>query len=256
MLAKRVHRTVQNSAGELRCWMRAWTFVRNLYENNLCVEKPRPTSFACTAAMKTKFTETPNNFPIQRVVVDYSSPNIAKERAWTMFQRQPQWQRLQHFPVQKPSHVVPNLFQLVPTCSNLFQEMHVGHLRSTIIGETICRALEFMGFETIRSDKLIFCLKSISWNSFAFCCLTGTFHFRLNHVGDWGTQFGMLLTHLDDKAGSETFELRDLQGFYKVPLWNTTLAYTNNSCSHRLFWIALRLSSEFGFTVGSQGSIR
>ena len=52
--------------------------------------------------------------------------------------------------------------QLVPTCSNLFQEMHVGHLRSTIIGETICRALEFMGFETIRSDKLIFCLKSIS----------------------------------------------------------------------------------------------
>ena len=38
---------------------------------------------------------------------------------------------------------------------------------------------------------------------------------RLNHVGDWGTQFGMLLTHLDDKSEAGR-EIRDLQAFYKV----------------------------------------
>ena len=58
--------------------------------------------------------------PARKAVVDFSSPNIAKE-------------------------------------------MHVGHLRSTIIGETICRTLESIGVETV----------------------------RLNHVGDWGTQFGI-----------------------------------------------------------------
>ncbi|ACO68782.1 arginyl-tRNA synthetase [Micromonas commoda] len=67
-------------------------------------------------------------------------------------------------------------------------EMHVGHLRSTIIGETICRALESFGVETV----------------------------RLNHVGDWGTQFGMLLTHLHDMQMGSDFAITDLQEFYKV----------------------------------------
>jgi hypothetical protein len=64
----------------------------------------------------------------QKIVVDYSSPNIAKE-------------------------------------------MHVGHLRSTIIGDTLCNLLEFRGHDVV----------------------------RLNHVGDWGTQFGMLVEHLRDE---------------------------------------------------------
>jgi arginyl-tRNA synthetase len=63
----------------------------------------------------------------ERIIVDFSSPNIAKE-------------------------------------------MHVGHLRSTIIGDVIARILEFRGYDVL----------------------------RLNHVGDWGTQFGMLITHLRD----------------------------------------------------------
>ena len=46
--------------------------------------------------------------------------------------------------------------------------MHVGHLRSTIIGESTCRLLERMGFEVD----------------------------RINHIGDWGTQFGMLITQM------------------------------------------------------------
>ena len=51
---------------------------------------------------------------------------------------------------------------------NIAKEMHVGHLRSTIIGDSICRLLEFLGHDVM----------------------------RLNHTGDWGTQFGMLIAHL------------------------------------------------------------
>lgn len=73
---------------------------------------------------------------------------------------------------------------------NLAKEMHVGHLRSTIIGDAVVRALEFRG------DKVI----------------------RQNHMGDWGTQFGMLLAHLSDKlASAEVAEtaLADLENFYR-----------------------------------------
>jgi len=73
---------------------------------------------------------------------------------------------------------------------NLAKEMHVGHLRSTIIGDAVVKALEFRG------DKVI----------------------RQNHMGDWGTQFGMLIAHLGDKlAGDEVAEtaLSDLENFYR-----------------------------------------
>lgn len=83
----------------------------------------------------------------QRVLVDFSSPNIAKE-------------------------------------------MHVGHLRSTIIGESISRLLEFMGHDVL----------------------------RVNHLGDWGTQFGMLIAHLEDRFPNflnESPPISDLQAFYK-----------------------------------------
>ncbi|WP_371378246.1 arginine--tRNA ligase [Thalassotalea aquiviva] len=73
---------------------------------------------------------------------------------------------------------------------NLAKEMHVGHLRSTIIGDAVVRALEFRGENVIRQ----------------------------NHMGDWGTQFGMLLAHLSDKlASNEVAEtaLADLENFYR-----------------------------------------
>ena len=73
---------------------------------------------------------------------------------------------------------------------NIAKEMHVGHLRSTIIGESICRFLEFQG-------HLVH---------------------RVNHLGDWGTQFGMLISHLSDKYPNfieQTPELKDLETFYK-----------------------------------------
>lgn len=83
--------------------------------------------------------------PAQRVVVDLSSPNLAKE-------------------------------------------MHVGHLRSTIIGDAVARVLEYLGDEVIRQ----------------------------NHVGDWGTQFGMLLAYLEENPAVAESELSDLEDFYRA----------------------------------------
>lgn len=74
---------------------------------------------------------------------------------------------------------------------NLAKEMHVGHLRTTIIGDAVVKALEFMGHNVIRQ----------------------------NHMGDWGTQFGMLLAHLSDKLeANEVAEtaLSDLEDFYRA----------------------------------------
>lgn len=73
---------------------------------------------------------------------------------------------------------------------NIAKEMHVGHLRSTIIGDSLVRLLELVGMEVVPE----------------------------NHVGDWGTTFGLLLEHLvdvgEDKAAGE-LALGDLQRFYR-----------------------------------------
>ncbi len=69
---------------------------------------------------------------------------------------------------------------------NLAKEMHVGHLRSTIIGDCIARVLETLGHKVIRQ----------------------------NHVGDWGTQFGMLLTFMAEQ-GATSDSLADLENFYR-----------------------------------------
>lgn len=73
---------------------------------------------------------------------------------------------------------------------NLAKEMHVGHLRSTIIGDAISRTLELQGHHVVRQ----------------------------NHVGDWGTQFGMLLAHMEDvqqASSNVALQLSDLETFYK-----------------------------------------
>ncbi|TRW48318.1 arginine--tRNA ligase [Aliidiomarina halalkaliphila] len=74
---------------------------------------------------------------------------------------------------------------------NLAKEMHVGHLRSTIIGDAVARTLQLQGHKVIPQ----------------------------NHVGDWGTQFGMLLAHMEDvknEGASTELELSDLETFYKA----------------------------------------
>ncbi|WP_261872889.1 arginine--tRNA ligase [Vibrio rarus] len=73
---------------------------------------------------------------------------------------------------------------------NVAKEMHVGHLRSTIIGDAVVRTLEFLGHKVIRA----------------------------NHIGDWGTQFGMLIANLEriqQQDGEVSMKLSDLEGFYR-----------------------------------------
>ena len=92
---------------------------------------------------------------------------------------------------------VPEVEQRAPvivdfSSPNIAKEMHVGHLRSTIIGDSLARVLEFRG-HPVR---------------------------RLNHVGDWGTQFGMLITHLKQVAPealitADAVDLGDLVAFYR-----------------------------------------
>jgi arginyl-tRNA synthetase len=84
----------------------------------------------------------------ERVVVDYSAPNVAKE-------------------------------------------MHVGHLRSTVIGDALCRTLGWLGHTVVRQ----------------------------NHIGDWGTPFGMLIEHLLDigaEEGAHELSVGDLSRFYQA----------------------------------------
>ncbi len=72
---------------------------------------------------------------------------------------------------------------------NVAKEMHVGHLRSTLIGDSLARILGFLGHTVLRE----------------------------NHIGDWGTPFGMLIEHLLDVDGAEraeSFSVRDLNEFY------------------------------------------
>lgn len=71
---------------------------------------------------------------------------------------------------------------------NIAKDMHVGHLRSTIIGDTICRILEFQGHHVE----------------------------RINHVGDWGTQFGMLICHLTETYPNWENEMPDVQDLTKL----------------------------------------
>jgi len=70
---------------------------------------------------------------------------------------------------------------------NMAKQMHVGHLRSTIIGDSLANILEFLGDDVIRQ----------------------------NHIGDWGTQFGMLIAYLEEIDEDGNVSLKDLEQFYK-----------------------------------------
>src|SRR5688572_10689506 len=76
---------------------------------------------------------------------------------------------------------------------NVAKELHVGHLRSTIIGDSLARLFEFLGHDVL----------------------------RLNHLGDWGTQFGMLIAFMQETApkvlrGEEPSDLSALLGWYRA----------------------------------------
>ncbi|HVY65613.1 MAG TPA: arginine--tRNA ligase [Gammaproteobacteria bacterium] len=90
-----------------------------------------------------------------------------------------------------PRPAQPDRVVIDYSAPNVAKEMHVGHIRSTIIGDALARMLEFVGHEVIRQ----------------------------NHIGDWGTPFGMLIEHLLDigggKAGAHS-DLGELNEFYRA----------------------------------------
>ena len=85
--------------------------------------------------------------------------------------------------------VKPQTIVIDYSAPNVAKEMHVGHVRSTIIGDAAVRTLEFLGHNVIRA----------------------------NHVGDWGTQFGMLIAFLEKQQNEhhEDIALADLEAFYR-----------------------------------------
>jgi arginyl-tRNA synthetase len=138
-LAKRLHRAPRDVAAELAGHLAATDVLGN-------VEVSGPGFINLTlrddwiAAQATDLLHDPRlgvplAEPAQKVVVDYSGPNVAKE-------------------------------------------LHVGHLRPTVVGDAIVRVLEFLGYEVIRAA----------------------------HLGDWGTQFGMLIEHAQDIGEQATYD--------------------------------------------------
>ncbi len=111
----------------------------NFFQNSQALATKLDEALTAPKLLVTKTT------PTQRVVIDMSSPNLAKE-------------------------------------------MHVGHLRSTIIGDAVGRVSEFLGDTVIRQ----------------------------NHVGDWGTQFGMLLAYMEEHPNHAENQLSDLENFYRA----------------------------------------
>ena len=85
--------------------------------------------------------------------------------------------------------VTPQTIVVDYSAPNVAKQMHVGHVRSTIIGDAAVRTLEFLGHKVIRA----------------------------NHVGDWGTQFGMLIAWLEKQQSEhhEEIALADLEAFYR-----------------------------------------
>ena len=123
-------------------------FINIKLKNNVLIEEIK-SNIKCPRAGVPLYHKNNSNSQ-KKVIVDFSSPNIAKE-------------------------------------------MHVGHLRSTIIGDSISKIFEFRGYIVL----------------------------RLNHIGDWGTQFGMLITQLKDLYSSDLKEIdkikiSDLVEFYKA----------------------------------------
>ena len=114
---------------------------------------------------------------------------------------------------------------------NIAKEMHVGHLRSTIIGESICRLHEFVGYDVQ----------------------------RINHLGDWGTQFGMLIAYLKKNSIGE-YTLSDLMHFYreskklfdadadfKKDAHNETVLLQKGDETNRNLWTKICMISQEGF---------
>ena len=88
-----------------------------------------------------------------------------------------------------PKVITPKTIVVDYSAPNVAKEMAVHHIRSTVIGDAVVRVLEFLGNNVIRA----------------------------NHIGDWGTQFGMLIAYLEKKENEsgQGMDLSDFEAFYR-----------------------------------------
>jgi arginyl-tRNA synthetase len=151
-LGKRLHRAPRDVAAELASHLAATEVLENIEVSgpgfvNLTLRDDWIAAQATGQLGDARLDVAPAD-PAQRIVVDYSSPNVARE-------------------------------------------MHVGHLRTTIVGDSVVRVLEYLGHTVIRA----------------------------NHIGDWGTQFGMLLENLLDvgeESANEQLAAGEINAFYQA----------------------------------------
>lgn len=161
--------------------------------------------YQCNSAMKlTKTLRMPPREVAQRMMDALPDPDkmIAKMEiagpGFINIHLRPEWLSQQvetllldaHLGIPMPEKVQRIIVEF--SSPNIAKELHVGHLRSTIIGDCLARLFEFLGHDVI----------------------------RLNHVGDWGTAFGMLIAHMKEThphvlTGEEQTDLTHLVQWYK-----------------------------------------
>ena len=152
-----------------------------------------PRELATTIVAKLEQNETLNDLVEKLEIAGPGFINIYLKNAWLADQIETTLESENLGIIQSTQ---PDTVVIDYSAPNLAKEMHVGHLRSTIIGDAISRVLDLLGHNVIRQ----------------------------NHVGDWGTQFGMLLTYMGElkqasaeSTGSElAVQLADLEKFYQA----------------------------------------
>lgn len=159
--------------------------------------------YQCNSAMKlTKMLKIPPRAVAETIVKELKAPIIARTEIAgpgfinitldTQFLEK-NVEKVLHDPflgIERPKH--PEKVIIDFSGPNTAKEMHVGHLRSTIIGDCLARLFEFLGDDVV----------------------------RLNHIGDWGTAFGMLIAHMKSTAphvldAKESTDLTHLVTWYK-----------------------------------------
>ncbi|MBN4066854.1 arginine--tRNA ligase [Simkania negevensis] len=170
------------------------------------VVKSNPRKIAEALVAKLDFNDDQGNRAIEKVEV--AGPGFVNITMAPSFLADKILAALQSSRLGIPLPTTPQKIIVEFSSPNIAKELHVGHLRSTIIGESIARLFEFLGYDVL----------------------------RLNHVGDWGTPFGMLITFLVENhpgvvEGKEAANLHFLAQWYKEArgLFDTDKAFKERS---------------------------
>lgn len=178
-IAVEVTRTKNPKFGDYQC-NSAMTIFKALKGTPEAMKAPRDVAAAIISAIPENAVMGEYSVAGPGFINVFLKPSFVQTRLENLLQNGP-----------KPSPVEKQKVAVDFSSPNIAKDMHVGHLRSTIIGDAICRILEYQGHDVL----------------------------RINHVGDWGTQFGMLICHLVDTYpnwNEEMPNVQDLTQLYKA----------------------------------------